>query len=1053
MTAKNHLRHTAKGAPPLYRPLTFAVVRTPMLPIEFYRLLSGSDLQGSALRDFLGNTRVRVALDSASPSLVEAVLSNSKSAKDKLRAERKFRRYLIRISTRPTPFGAFAGVGLVPLGAETTLKIDEAGAKYARQLDIPWLLEFVHRLESDPEIFRQLRLQANPCTYTRGGRAFIRELNPLCEGGQAVRYASLRASRLVTFALAEARAGVTHEHLSQCLSEFPGATKAKVDVLLIALWRQGFLFTELRPPLTDGDPAGYVLHKLENLRDAEAYRLNLMEALAGTDTLTRLRGLSRPADASRSEIGSEKQRVAHINSILATSGKLNTAVAEEAARAAEFLLSTTAWPSGPPNLETYRQTFQDRYGIDREVPLLEMIDREYGIGFPAGYDGTTSPQPADAFAKGRLRRDVLFDIARSANEDRRLEVELDEELQRRLRNWLSTPQSAPASLEINAFVAALSGRDVDEGRFRLVIGPNIGAMEAGRSLGRFAASLGSAGVEAYREALGSSETARPGRQNVELSYLPRNVRLANILVRPGARRYEIDIGVSPGVPSENSIPLEDLVVGIRDGRFYVRSLRLDSELVICSGHMANAQLAPSICRLLAEITLDGTAILRDFDWGVAAATLLFLPRVRIGRVVLSVAKWRVTASLAKKCLCLEEASSFRQSLASWRHEWKVPRHVYLAEADNRLLLDLENEPDLDDLRRELSRLVANQAIMLEEAYPGLEDVWLRGDEGSFIAEFVIPLVLNRVAKPEPSSNSFAHRRIGIRPDTISRIKPPGSDWLYLKLYAPPSLADDLLVGPVNDLIRRVRKAAIMDDWFFIRYADPDNHIRLRFRGQPETLTKFLLPEVIRWAQQLVSDDHFLRFAIDTYDREIERYGGMTTIGDVERLFSMDSESALTMLRVFGPSCALRRVELAVFGLAFLLEALGCSFEQRLRLFKSVNTLSEEAGAAYRERKKILQLPAGPSSDPAIARTVAQLLSTLRENASAIADIGSRLRDTDAEGCLDVPLPNVLRSLAHMHCNRLGLDSGSERLACALLTRAYEAWNAVSGQRATRLQAG
>lgn len=293
MTAKDHLRRTAKGAGPLYRPLTFAVVRTPMLPIEFYRHVSGSDLQGSTLRDFLGNTRVRVALDSASPSLVEALLSNSKSAKDKLRAERKFRRYLIRISTRPTPFGAFAGVGLVPLGAETTLKIDEAGAKYARHLDMPWLFEFVHKLESDAEIFRQLRLQANPCTYTRGGRAFIRELNPLCEGGGAVRHASLRASRLVTFALAETRHGVTHEHLSRRLSEFPGATKAKVDVLLIELWRQGFLFTELRPPLTDGDPAGYVLHKLENLHNTEAYRQNLMEALAGTETLTRLRARRR----------------------------------------------------------------------------------------------------------------------------------------------------------------------------------------------------------------------------------------------------------------------------------------------------------------------------------------------------------------------------------------------------------------------------------------------------------------------------------------------------------------------------------------------------------------------------------------------------------------------------------------------------------------------------------------------------------------------------------------------------------------------------------------
>jgi lantibiotic biosynthesis protein len=1052
MTAKDHPRQSAKVAAPLYRPLTFAVVRTPMLPVEFYRRLSGTDARDSALCEFLEHERVRLALDSTSPSLVEAVLSKSKSKKDQLRASRKFRRYLIRISTRPTPFGAFAGVGLVPLGEETTLKVDEAGARYARHLDMPWLLEFVHQLESDPKIFRQLRMQANPCAFARGGRVFIRELNSLCEGGRAVQHASLKASRLVMRALAEARTGVTHEHLSQCLSEFPGATQAKVEGLLTELWRQEFLYTDLRPPLTDGDPARYVLDKLESLRDAETYRDRLMEALAGTDTLLRNDRRSTPAAACDSEQPHEKPGTTHIDSILATSGKLNSVVAEEAARAAEFLLSMTAWPSGPPHLQAYRQCFEDRYGVDREVPLLEMIDREYGIGFPAGYDGTKSAPPADAFMKGRLRRDALFDLARAANEDRQLEVELDEDLQSRLRNWVPTPQSATASLEINVFVSARSSRDVDEGRFSLVIGPNIGAMEAGRSLGRFAAPLGSAGIEAYREALGSAEEVKPGRPCVELSYLPRSLRLANILVRPGARRYEIDIGVGAGVASDDSIALDDLVVGVRDGRFYVRSLRLGADLSICSGHMANAQLAPSICRLLAEITLDGTAVLRDFDWGMASATLLFLPRVRVGRTVLSVAKWRVTGALVKKRFRVNDANALRQSLTAWRQEWKVPRYVHLAEADNRLLLDLENEADLEDLRQELSRLTGNQAIMLEEVYPALDDVWVEGNEGRFVAEFVIPVALNRPAKPVQASNPSARRWLNARPEALSRIKPPGSDWLYLKLYSPPSLVDDLLTGPVQEFVRSVRQSDDIDHWFFIRYADPDPHIRLRFHGRPEALTKSLLPEAICWAQQLVKNDLCLRFTIDTYDREIERYGGLATIGSAERLFCIDSESVLTMLQHFSPACPLRRVELAVFSLAFLLGALGCSFEQRLTLFKGITALREESSAAYRERKAILQLPAGPPNDPAIARALTQLLRTLEANAPGISEIGRCFLELDAYERLAVPLPNILRSLAHMHCNRLGLDIATERLAYGLLTRAYDAWNAVSKQRAACVQA-
>ena len=49
--------------------------------------------------------------------------------------------------------------------------------------------------------------------------------------------------------------------------------------------------------------------------------------------------------------------------------------------------------------------------------------------------------------------------------------------------------------------------DLDEGRFSVVVGPNVGAMEGGRSLGRFAEALGPVGTKAYREIARAHETA------------------------------------------------------------------------------------------------------------------------------------------------------------------------------------------------------------------------------------------------------------------------------------------------------------------------------------------------------------------------------------------------------------------------------------------------------------------------------------------------------------------------------------------------------------------
>src|SRR5262249_32210525 len=152
------------------------------------------------------------------------------------------------------------------------------------------------------------------------------------------------------------------------------------------------------------------------------------------------------------------------------------------------------------------------------------------------------------------------------------------------------------------------------------------------------------------------------------------------------------------------------------------------------------------------------------------------PRVRVGRIVLSVAKWRISADIASKHFRLGTPEEFERSLDRWRAEWKVPRHVHLAEADNRLVLDLENAMDREDLRAELRALAANQAILLEEVYPALDEAWLHGSDGRFVAEYVVPLALqhNGVKPAEPPTRAAAAEQ----PAVACRVKTPGSDWLY-----------------------------------------------------------------------------------------------------------------------------------------------------------------------------------------------------------------------------------------------------------------------------------
>ena len=57
---------------------------------------------------------------------------------------------------------------------------------------------------------------------------------------------------------------------------------------------------------------------------------------------------------------------------------------------------------------------------------------------------------------------------------------------------------------------------------------------------------------------------------------------------------------------------------------------------------------------------------------------------------------------------------------------------------------------------------------------------------------------------------------------------PGDKWLYVKIYASSVQCETLLITKIPQLISSLTKQSLIQKWFFIRYADPENHIRLRF---------------------------------------------------------------------------------------------------------------------------------------------------------------------------------------------------------------------------------
>ena len=1027
--ARNVKTENLKPAP-LYETAECVMLRAPALPVETYLALADRAAEIMAAWPHAADPRVRAALAIGSPALLDALDRKSGDEKEAPRLRNKLRRFLVRMSTRPTPYGMFAGAAAAAWGDTTDICLNGT-ARTRTRVDMDWLLRFVLSLEASPTIRNQLRWVASTAVWNHFGRLVLSERMPPLAPGPGTRISA--AAKPVALRGLELAMHPIHYHelAARLASYFPTAGTEKIERALQQLWENGFLVTELLPPLTVEDPILWVREKLAPITGGKALCVQLdalLRSLAACDIgpVEQFPELVKKAATHVKALGpTQTEMPLQVDLVFATAGdKLSSAIAGEVARLAELLLRLTIFPYGHPNLAAYRQTFAARYGFEREVPLLELLDPEWGIG-PLGPLGwTTTGFEGD---RANRRAEALQQLALGAIRNRALSVQLDEELLGRLEPHSLAEIPLPDSIDLNLFVLASSAAAIDAGNFQILMGPNVGAPSAGRNLGRFAHLMGEKACTALERLARADEAHHPSRIAAEVVTLPRNYRYANVVIRPAVRRYEVVQGVSAGVDRECVIPMSELVVGIRHGRLYVRWVPRGVEVLFTVGHMLNPDQSSREGHFLAEVSRDGVAQLSGFNWGPAAG-FPFLPRVESGRIILQCAQWRLDPKSHGR-VPLDRPDHFANWFARWREYWQVPRRVYMSWADNRLLYDLDDREQVEDLRGELVRGKGQGQCLLQEALPAPEHAWLpSADGGRRIVELVVPMQ-RPAARAEAVQEVAVSRHAPPVPSAV-RLRPPGSDWLYLKIYGPRTGENELLAGPIQHLCAELERERLVDRWFFLRYADPEPHLRLRFCGAPERLTGTVLPRLCNWASGLIAGGLCQKFAFDTYDREIERYGGVEAAEVSEALFTADSRFVAELL---SSSPLPELAVLAVVTVDDLLIGLGLDHNRRLVWLRSTAAARKQVADEYRARRQsLIAALREPKEDGTPMGRI------FLQRRAALALLADRLAGIEADGALTQPPAALYESYMHMHCNRLGVDRNAEPRILGLLLRSLEA---------------
>ncbi len=953
------------------------------------------------LRDIVADPVVREAIAVSSSSLARTLdtidAGGSVAPKKLRRAVLAVTSYLLRMTTRPTPFGLMAGVATARFGPRAAVRLGRDHRKNVR-VDAGWLAAVVRHRESDLEVVRPLRVVLNNLCTVRGDRLVLAYLPSPKDGAErAPRELSVRYSALVREVARLARRPIRFADLVEQLgTTFEQATPAKLEPLLLDLVARQLLLTELSPPPSAADPLEYVLAQLPD----DAALTTSREALRSYAV--------KPVGAGRSEWQEATAVVRGAGTVdgppqvdLAydASVTLPVHVAAEVERAASTLVRLTPSNLTPAHLRHYHLDFLERYGDRQLVPLLELLDAGSGLDAPAGYEVPLSLRPkppADLTSRpeppGRAR--LLGRLAQQAVLDGVDEIVLDDATLDRL-----APDGAddrhPAELELGVEVVASSVAALEAGDFQIVVGGWLQSTTAGAIGGRFASLLGN--LE-----LGPPDPT--GVVTAQVEFPPAEPRSANVTRVPRQLGHTLSVGLFTDPADPSVLGVDELLVGADHQRMYLWSARLGVEVVPATLHVLDShRLAPNVVRFLSELAVGRQRACAPWDWGRTGELLPFLPRVRHGRIVLSPASWRPDPALADLALPDEQ---WQHLFHDWRKRWRVPTTAYLTVADNRIGIDLDAPLHQALLRHELSR--RPEATLVETpAGSGLGTGWLAGHAH----ELVLTL---RSRQPEPVASAPPV-------STGRRQHYPGGEWIYGKLYAPEDRHQHLIAHSLQVL--RSALPDVVDRWFFVRFRDPQPHLRIRLHGQPAALLGGVLPLLHDWAAELCAANLAQRLVLDTYEPEMARYGGPEVLDAAERAFHADSEAVVAQVRLMPTLSPALSVELLLAaGMVDLAVAYG---EPGWRDWFLAAYPKDSSHSAFQAvRRTALTVVGERHVDPRLAEV-------WQRRAAAVRAYGDRVRARQPMGPPAGPLP--LGSLLHMHHNRLaGITPDVERAAYAIV---------------------
>jgi thiopeptide-type bacteriocin biosynthesis protein len=510
---------------------------------------------------------------------------------------------------------------------------------------------------------------------------------------------------------------------------------------------------------------------------------------------------------------------------------------------------------------------------------------------------------------------------------------------------------------------------------------------------------------------------------VEISFIPQNHNVADITLADSFSDYVFYYG-----PEDNDrrtkISIDDIYLTAYGDNILFYSKKLNKRLEFVINNNINENMLPPLLKFLVNATdhyyVSVFKLIKRLEY--ISQQFTKFPRICYKNFILRPYCWNMRYEISNMC----DFDEFIQDFRMFKDKYSIPDKVFVKdiEEEQYIRMDLTNKEQLLDLYKQFR---SNDRIILQEDIACVFMPYVRDEkEEYYYSDFIF------YVKPEKNAahfpKCFIDRFLNIRDYRGLTFLPFEEKWITVKMYIDKALHEYILSNYIVPFIDSLQREMLLDKFFFIRYADPQPHIRLRLKIS-DNRDIGLIQKLIEFHKNLHNKDIIDKYCIDPYYREVIRYGGPKVYTFCEELFCSESKTVLYILADKKICNYFSQIEITVVSLAKLLYDMQFSIRESIILledFLDDTTYSSD----YRKIHKQLITLINPDKDWNGLRTSKggnSLYSILEVRKEAALVFSKKLDEhiVDLEDKRE-----VVRSVIHVSINRfVGYDGKKERDIC------------------------